>query len=144
MATFKIVSKIAKLLKLDEEGKLQKFFERFAKAQERQISMLEQNIKFRTQEYEIALAQLKDKIEDQQDLVESSYLEVTPSALVSNKAMDDYANTYLANIRREEKILDNLNKQLKDLEDQFIQDVDNFKGDIAKYQAIITKLEAKA
>ena len=144
MATFKIVSKIAKLLKLDEEGKLQKFFERFAKAQERQIAMLEQNIKFRTQEYEIKAAELRDKIEDQSDLVESTYLDVTPEVLVSNKSMDAYAETYLTNIRREEKILESLQNQLKQAEDKFNFDVEELNKDIAKYKAIIAKLEAKA
>ena len=59
-----IVERIAKLLKLDEKGKLEKFFTRLTKQLKRDAESLKHNLDAINFEFYAKMQQLKDSLED--------------------------------------------------------------------------------
>ena len=117
-----LVSKIMSILKLDDAGKLEKFFAGEVKAIKNGINAIELNKKTAALQHEMALSEIDSKIEDAEEAVKDAYTAVTVEQINSNDAMKSFSNDYWANIDSKESKLERLKKdreaQVKSYDEQ--------------------------
>jgi len=104
VAEFAIVKRIMSILKLDEAGKISKFFESIVKDAKRAIAQLESNKKSLALQYEINVDQYEEGIEDAAGVVESMYDSVTLEDIKTNADMENFKVRYLNNVGIAERI----------------------------------------
>lgn len=137
-----IVAKIMKVLKLDEEGKVGKFFAKEIKKCETAIRDLKNNRTAYVNTFTSASEKLADKLEDAKERVESAYQAVTIEDIPNNEAMESFSTRYwntvttaearVASVEAEVKAANEAQeKQLKEVDDQ-----------IAKYETRIARIKA--
>ena len=137
---FPLVKKIMAILKLDEAGKISKFFSGIVKDNKREIAKIEANIKANELEYETEMDQLDENLEDAKDAVEAAYQAVTLEDVKTNEAMESFKSSYLANIRNKEAIVTRLEAQIKAKKENYDETLKANKEQIAKREALIAKL----
>lgn len=137
---FPLVKKIMAILKLDEAGKISKFFSGIVKDSKREIAKIEANIKANELEYETEMDQLEENLEDAKEAVEAAYQNVTLDDVKTNESMESYKSTYLANIRRKEDAVASLEAQIKAKKENYDETLKANKEQIAKREALIAKL----
>ena len=117
-----LVSKIMSILKLDDAGKLEKFFAGEVKAIKNGINAIELNKKTAALQHEMALSEIDSKIEDAEEAVKDAYTAVTVEQINSNDAMKSFSSDYWANIDSKESKLERLKKdreaQVKSYDEQ--------------------------
>ena len=137
----KLVEKIMSILKLDEAGKVSKFFESLVKDSKRAIAQLESNKKAETIEYEQRKDELTEKLEDAKEAVESAYENVTLDNVKNNEAINQYKEVYLRNIRNAEYFVKQIEEALKELEENYKDAISDIEEDIAANKALIARFE---
>lgn len=138
-----IVKKIAKLLKLDEEGKLAKFFAKIEKRFKRDLEGINHNIAAIKFEHERTMSGLQDKLEDAKVAVEESLLSVPLEALKDNNSMDQYAMTYLAKIKEAEDVVVSIENAIKEAEEKFVKENDTLSANVARIEIKLAQLNKK-
>ena len=137
---FPLVKKIMAILKLDEAGKISKFFSGIVKDNKREIAKIEANIKANELEYETEMDQLEENLEDAKEAVDAAYQNVTLDDVKTNESMESYKSTYLSNIRRKEAAVDALEAKIKAKKENYDETLKANKEQIAKREALIAKL----
>ena len=137
---FAIVKSIMKLLKLDDAGKINKFFSKEVKKAETTIRDIKNYIAALKNTYESEMQKLADQIEDAKESVEASYQAVTPENIVNNEAMERFSSSYWSSVERTEAALDRLEKIVKEKTEAYEKAVEQQNKEISKYQARIDKI----
>lgn len=137
---FPLVKKIMAILKLDEAGKISKFFSGIVKDEKRTIAKIEANIKANELEYETEMDQLEENLEDAKDAVEAAYQNVTLDDVKTNESMESFKVSYLANIRNKEAAVALLEEKIKANKENYDETLKANKEQIAKREALIAKL----
>ncbi len=106
-----LVTKIMAILKLDDAGKLDKFFKGEVKSLNNEIKTIEMNKQTAALEHEMKLSEIDSKIEDAEAAVEDAYTAVETKNIDSNEAMKDFSSRYWENIDRKEEGLELLIKK---------------------------------
>ena len=114
-----LVSKIAAALKLGDEGKLQSFFTRMIRENNREITNLEQNMEAEKISYNHSKISLEDKLEDARQALEDAYMDVDISRISTNADQDSYKYVYLGKIERAERRIDEIELELTTLAEAF-------------------------
>lgn len=135
-----IVKKIAKLLKLDEEGKLSKFFAKIEKRFKRDLEGIKHNLAALKFEYERTMAGLQDKLEDAKAAVEESLLSVPLEALKDNNSMDQYADQYLSTIKQAEDKVEKIELEIKETEETFTKESEALNKTAAHIEAKLAQI----
>lgn len=135
-----LVSKIMSILKLDDAGKLEKFFSGEVKAIKNKIKAVANNKQTRALGHEMDLSDLDLKIEDAEEAVKDAYSSVTVEEISSNDSMRSFSDKYWSNIDDKELRLKMLVENRKAKVEAF--DAENKKSDekIAKYEARIAMI----
>ena len=102
--------KIMSILKLDDAGKLHKFFKGEVKSLNNEIKTIEMNKQTAALEHEMKLSEIDSKIEDAEAAVEDAYTAVKVDDINNNDAMQQFSSRYWANIDRKESCLEDLKK----------------------------------
>jgi hypothetical protein len=137
---FAIVKRIMNILKLDEAGKISKFFESIVKDAKRAIAQLESNKKSLALQYEIDVDQHNEKIEDAVGVVESAYDNVTLENVKTNADIEKFKYSYLDNVAAAEYSLVTAQKKLEKYKENYTKQIEQIDEQIAKYQARIDKI----
>ena len=137
---FAIVKRIMSILKLDEAGKISKFFESIVKDAKRAIAQLESNKKSLALQYEIDVDQHNEKIEDAAGIVETAYDNVTLEDIKTNADIESFKTRYLHNVGVAEKSLKSAEKALERYKENYAKQVEEIDEQITKYQARIDKI----
>lgn len=140
VAEFAIVKRIMNILKLDEAGKISKFFESIVKDAKRAIAQLESNKKSLALQYEIDVDQHNEKIEDAEDVIEAAYDNVTLEDIKTNADIENFKLIYFAKVHKAEGNLENAKKALENYNEVYNKQVESINIQIAKYQARIDKI----
>lgn len=135
-----IVKKIAKLLKLDEEGKLSKFFAKIEKRFKRDLEGIKHNLAALKFEYERTMAGLQDKLEDAKAAVEESLLSIPLEALKDNNSMDQYADQYLSAIKQAEDKVEKIEFEIKETEKTFTKESEALNKTAAHIEAKLAQI----
>lgn len=135
-----IVKKVMEVLKLDEAGKINTFFQKEVKTFNRYIDGLKANKEVLTLEFQQKENKLNDDIEDAKEALENAYTSITMEDVRNNEAMSNFSNYYWENISSKEKILKRLEKQLEELKESHKKDMEDKDDQIAKYKTRIYKI----
>lgn len=136
---FAIVKRIMSILKLDEAGKISKFFESIVKDAKRAIAQLEANKKALAMQYDMDVDKFNEEIEDAGEAVEAAFDNVTLEDVKTNAEIENFKNVYLARVTDAEKKLERIQKQLKSYTEAYEEKVEDINKQIDKYQARIDK-----
>ena len=142
VSEFAIVRKIMAILKLDEAGKINRFFQKEVQSFKNQIRDLNNYISALTNKYEADLDKLKDAIEDAKENVAAAYQAVTLENVVNNEAMQAFSSTYWNKVDKAEANVKRLELDMTKLTEKYDEEVKAKKEAIAKIEeriAIITK-----
>jgi phage host-nuclease inhibitor protein Gam len=136
-----IVARIMKVLKLDEAGKIEKFFAKEIKKFETAIKHLNNNIAAAKNVYQAAVDTLNEKLEDAKEAVENAYDCVTLENLATNDSMTNFSERYWTKIGYAEEAVVALEDQMKKLTEKHEKELKEIGDQIAKREARITKLK---
>jgi len=139
---FGIVAAILRILKMDDEGKIGKFFAKEVKKFENAIRDLNNNIAAITNVYQSALETRNDAIEDAKEAVDNAYQAVTVEDVANNATMESFASRYWASVERANAVLDRLEKEATAAAEAHEKALKVITDQIAKYQARIDKIKA--
>lgn len=137
---FAIVKRIMKLLKLDDAGKINKFFAKEVKNAETGIRDIKNYISALKNQYEANVAKINDKIEDAKENVAAAYEAVTPTDVINNEAMERFSSTFWMRVESAENKLDELQQTLVALEEKYNKEVKAEEAKISKLQSRIEKI----
>lgn len=137
-----IVAKIMKILKLDEEGKVGKFFAKEVKKCETAIRDLKNNRAAYVNIHTSTLEKLNDRLEDAKEQVESAYQAVTIEDIPNNEAMESFSSRYWANVTKAENRLASIEEEIKAAKEANEKQLKEEDAQIAKYEARIARINA--
>lgn len=138
---YALVNLIMKVLKLDDAGILEKFFDKQVKRLNRDIKTSEQNIKAITSNFEVKRDELLEQIEDAEEAVINAYTAINPDDLKNNAAMAEFEEDYWNRITIAENDVQNLKDDLVDLEDNYKAEVKEIEADIKGFKESIEIIE---
>lgn len=117
-----LIKEIMAILKLDDAGRLEKFFKNEVKLLKSDIKVIEMNKQTAALEYEMALSEIDDKIESAEEALKDAYRAVKIEDINNNDAMKQFSSKYWNNIDNKESNLESLKEErkaiVKDYEDQ--------------------------
>ena len=137
-----IVALIMKALKLDEEGKIGKFFAKEVKKFENAIRDLKNNIAATENVHQSNLERLNDGLEDAKEGVETAYQNVTVENVANNATMESFASTYWYGVETANSKVKSIENKIKDATEAHVKAIEEITLQIAKYQARIDKINA--
>lgn len=137
-----IVNKIMAFLKLDEAGKIEKFFMREIKKIEGYIRDLGNNRTAAMNIYDSEVSKLEDSIEDAKEGILNAEQSITEADVKNNEACDAFSSSYWAKIKQAEARLDALQEQLKNRTEKYEKDIKAIDEQIAKYKTRIARIKA--
>ncbi len=118
-----VLAAIMAYLNLGEEGKLGAFFQREIKKLNSRVKAANQsiaNIEFNSG---VQLEKLRDELEDAQDALEQSYLNVTPKDVSSNAAQEAHSSVYWSGIESAEANVTRITKHIANAVEQQENDI---------------------
>ena len=131
-----LVSKIMSILKLDDAGKLSKFFEGEVKSIKNSIKAIEMNKQTAALQHEMALSEIDSQIEDAEEALKDAYTAVTVDDINNNDAMKAFSPKYWGNIEAKED-------RLQRLKDDRKARIEAYDKELEKRNEKITKQEAR-
>lgn len=137
---FAIVKSIMKLLKLDDAGKISKFFNQEVKSAKEAIEGIKLNIQAKELYRKQALSKSEKEIEDATAELEDAYQNVLPENVDTNAKMTAYSAQYWAGVKKAEEKLARLNKEAEEAAKRYEEDIKFEREQIAKYQARIDRI----
>lgn len=137
-----IVNKIMAFLKLDEAGKIEKFFLREIKKIEGHIRDLKNNRTAITNMYDSEVSKLEDAIEDAKEGITNAEQAVTESDVRNNESCDSFSVSYWSRIENAERKFNKLQEELKARTEEHEKNVKEINEQIAKYEARIARIKA--
>ena len=109
--------KIMAKLKLDDSGKLHRFFKGEVKRFKDEIDTIETNKQVEEVKQKQALSSIDNDIEDAEEALEEAYTDVNIEEIGSNEAMKNFSNKFWRNIEAKEQRL----KELKEYRERVIE-----------------------
>jgi translation initiation factor 2 alpha subunit (eIF-2alpha) len=106
-AKYLITRKIAELLKLGNNGKLDSFFTKVVKKLKRDVQALEKNKETLKFNYEQAIESFNERIEDFEESLKEAYMNVNPDDILTNEAQNNIISVYLKGISNARAALKN-------------------------------------
>jgi len=128
------------ILKLDDAGRINKFFEAEVKTMNNGIRSIKMNSQADALRHEMELSVIDSKIEDAEETVKDAYLAVSVEDIKSNDDMTRFSVKYWANIESKEAALEKLKEQRKADVEQYEKTLADRNAKIAKYEARIIKI----
>ena len=135
-----LVGKIMSILKLDDAGKLSKFFEGEVKSIKNGIKAIEMNKQTAALQHEMALSEVDSQIEDAEEALADSYTAVTVEEINSNDAMKSFSTKYWDNIEAKERKLQSLKDDRKARVEAYDKALEARNNNIAKQEARIAAI----
>lgn len=143
MSKMTLSEKIAAALKFGDAGKINNFFIRERRELERSIRANQKNIEAAEYAAEQKIDELKYRLEDAKDAVESAYLNITPENVATNALQASFSETYWAGIKSAEDNVSRLEKDASDVQDHLKEKREGFEKQIQKLQVRIDIIDGK-
>ena len=135
-----LLEKVVALLKLDDNGKVERFFSREISNYKREINVLEHNQKSLEFAFEQVKIDLTQQIEDAKASVEEAFTSVDVEKLKNNTSMDEFRADYWNKITSCENKVKLLEKQLEEKEEDLKKQIEEIAEQITKRKQRISKL----
>lgn len=135
-----LVAEIMSILKLDDAGRLEKFFTGEAKRFDSKIKAIEMNKKTSALQLELKMDGLVSKIEDAEASVADAYRAVKPENISTNDAMESFSERYWSNIEAKEAALARLIAEKEASQKVYDEELKGREEKIAAYKSRIAKI----
>ena len=135
--------KIAATLKLGDAGKINNFFQRERRELERSIRANQKNIEAAEYAAEQRTDELRYKLEDAHESVESAYYNITPENVATNALQEQFSSVYWAGVKDAEDTVTRLEKEISDVQDQLKEKREGLEKQIQKLQTRISVIDGK-
>lgn len=135
-----VLDRIKKLLKLDDAGRVEKFFTREVKKMTNNIDTVEMNKQSKAFKLKTDLYQIDSDLEDARQAVEDAFDAIKPENVLNNDVMDSFAHEYWANIDHAEQRVKSLEEQRKKVVEAAAEEARVSDEKIAKYKYRISRL----
>lgn len=132
-----LVTKIMAILKLDDAGRLSKFFENEVKSIKNGIKAIEMNKQTAALQHEMTLSEIDSQIEDAEEALKDAYAAVTIEDISNNDAMKAFSSRYWANIDNKDYTLTSLKEKREAVIEAYEKQLKNRNEKIAKQEARI-------
>ena len=132
-----LIKEIMAILKLDDAGKLEKFFKNEVKLLKSDIKVIEMNKQTAALEYEMALSEIDDRIESAEEALKDAYRAVKIEDINNNDAMKQFSSKYWNNIDNKESNLESLKEERKAIVKNYEDHLEARNKKIAKREARI-------
>ena len=139
-----LVAEVLKLLKMDDAGRVSKFFKKEVKRLKEEIKTFEMNKQTAEMEFERRLSKYDSQIEDAEEAVKEAYTKIQVEELTSNEAMENFSAKYWSNINDKEYLLESLVDARKRAVEQYEITVKERDEKIAKRVQRIEKISKKS
>ena len=139
-----LVAEVLKLLKMDDAGRVSKFFKKEVKRLREEIKTFEMNKQTAEMEFERRLSKYDSQIEDAEEAVKEAYTKIQVEELTSNEAMENFSAKYWSNINDKEYLLISLVDARKRAVEQYEITVKERDEKIAKRVQRIEKISKKS
>lgn len=139
-----LVAEVLKLLKMDDVGRVSKFFKKEVKRLKEEIKTFEMNKQTAEMEFERRLSKYDSQIEDAEEAVKEAYTKIQVEELTSNEAMENFSAKYWSNINDKEYLLESLVDARKRAVEQYEIAVKERDEKIAKRVQRIEKISKKS
>lgn len=139
-----LVAEVLKLLKMDDAGRVSKFFKKEVKRLREEIKTFEMNKQTAEMEFERRLSKYDSQIEDAEEAVKEAYTKIQVEELTSNEAMENFSAKYWSNINDKEYLLKSLVDARKRAVEQYEITVKERDEKIAKRVQRIEKISKKS
>ena len=139
-----LVAEVLKLLKMDDAGRVSKFFKKEVKRLKEEIKTFEMNKQTAEMEFERQLSKYDSQIEDAEEAVKEAYTKIQVEELTSNEAMENFSAKYWSNINDKEYLLKSLVDARKRAVEQYEITVKERDEKIAKRVQRIEKISKKS
>ena len=139
-----LVAEVLKLLKMDDAGRVSKFFKKEVKRLKEEIKTFEMNKQTAEMEFERRLSKYDSQIEDAEEAVKEAYTKIQVEELTSNEAMENFSAKYWSNINDKEYLLISLVDERKKAVEQYEITVKERDEKIAKRVQRIEKISKKS
>ena len=135
-----LVTKIMAILKLDDAGKLSKFFEGEVKKIKNGIKAIELNKQTAALQHEMTLSEIDDKIEGAEEALRDAYTAVKVNDIATNDAMKAFSDQYWYNIDLKEQSLNNLKEERETIIKIYDEKLETRNKNIARQEARIVAI----
>lgn len=132
-----LIKEIMAILKLDDAGRLEKFFKNEVKLLKSDIKVIEMNKQTAALQYEMALSEIDDKIESAEEALKDAYRAVKIEDINNNDAMKQFSGKYWNNIDTKENNLEALKEERKAIVKNYEDHLEARNKKIAKREARI-------
>ena len=139
-----LVAEVLKLLKMDDAGRVSKFFKKEVKRLREEIKTFEMNKQTAEMEFERRLSKYDSQIEDAEEAVKEAYTKIQVEELTFNEAMENFSAKYWSNINDKEYLLESLVDARKRAVEQYEITVKERDEKIAKRVQRIEKISKKS
>ena len=139
-----LVAEVLKLLKMDDAGRVSKFFKKEVKRLKEEIKTFEMNKQTAEMEFERLLSKYDSQIEDAEEAVKEAYTKIQVEELTSNEDMENFSAKYWSNINDKEYLLKSLVDARKRAVEQYEITVKERDEKIAKRVQRIEKISKKS
>ena len=136
-----IVNAIMHILKLDDAGKIEKFFVRQTKEAAQNASGIRTNMGIKKTQLEASIQKLEDKIEDAREAVKDAYTNVKVEDVATNADMESFSSKYWGKIRDAEDEVSKLEEELKFIKEKAGEEEKEDLAQIAKWESRIVKIK---
>lgn len=132
-----LIKEIMAILKLDDAGRLEKFFKNEVKLLKNDIKVIENNKQTAALQYEMALSEIDDKIESAEESLKDAYRAVKIEDINNNDAMKQFSSKYWYNIDNKESSLEALKEERKSIVKEYEEQLEARNKKIAKRESRI-------
>jgi len=135
-----IVAKVMAILGLDEAGKVQKFFKGEIKSMNRLITKLEANKQTNKINFDEAVSNLQEEVEDATEAIENAYTNIQIERISDNASMKSFGKRYWSRISEAESNLKDINERLSDIKGENKESIKDIDDQITKWKERIAKI----
>jgi isocitrate dehydrogenase kinase/phosphatase len=133
-----IREKVVSLLKLDDKGRIEKFFNSQVKKINEHISKHEANLKIYGVTYETNLKTLTNKLDSAEEYLEDMYINVDLNEIKTN--FENYSISYWNKISDAESNIKNIQERIKTLGEEYNKQIETTNEQINKHIARVKRI----
>ena len=139
-----VVAKVMSILKLDDDGRLDKFYDKQIKIFKDFIKNIKNNSGTLEVKFDQDCDKLNDDIQDAKEALDDAYAAIKPEDVANNESMKAFGLVYWENIEEKERVITALEEKLEKVIKLYEEGVKERSKKIAMYEARIAKIREVA
>jgi len=136
-----IVERVMAFLNLTDEGKIQSFYERERRELEREIKARTRNKETLANENEDALYALREELQDAEEALSQSYVNVPPSEVATNAKQKEFSDLYWSRVRDAKRTVKNIKERILKQEESFENEIKSINAEIVELEDRLANIQ---